>query len=239
VNAQTFPALKIKDNLASEADHTDKYLYYSSSFQGKSFVCQQLIPIQSAVGEALKVLISVQGADGSGDNVLSNDNDWILFTANLLNAGISVGGDLTYQWQKLNNGIWENISSIASMQEVVSNTLKVYDPAVEGVEMFRCLIGYMGKSYIGICEATDVHDPFYIEKGCSNASGSVNVGETVQYNPKVYDRSNGEISTGWTFSYALTDHSGNVINDVTEKTLTYENILKYGGISVRIEASKE
>ena len=83
VNGKKFPALKIKDNLATAEDHTDKYIYYSSSYDGKTFVCQQLIPIQQAVGEAYQVLISVEGASGSGDNVLSEDNDWIKFSGSL------------------------------------------------------------------------------------------------------------------------------------------------------------
>ena len=42
-NGSTFPALKIKGNLASENDYTDKYIYYSSTSRGKAFTCQQLI----------------------------------------------------------------------------------------------------------------------------------------------------------------------------------------------------
>ena len=58
LNKKVFPALKIKGNLATAADHTDKYIYYKSSWQGKQFTCQQLIPIMEAVGESYKVNIS-------------------------------------------------------------------------------------------------------------------------------------------------------------------------------------
>ena len=59
------------------------------------------------------------------------------------------------------------------------------------------------------------------------------------FNPKVYDRSDGSVSTGWTFDYMLTKRSdGSVISDINHTQLTYDNIERYGGINVRIEASK-
>ncbi len=237
-NGQTFPALKIKGNLATESDYTDKYIYYSSTYQGKAFVCQQLIPIQAAAGDAYKVLISVEGESGSGDNVLSNDNDWIKYTADLQLAGQTVSG-ATCAWQKLVDGAWQALSNVTGLTEVSGNTLKVYNAAVEGVEEFRCAVTYGGKTYYETVQATDIHDPYYIEDGCSVTGDAVKKGETVTFSPKVYDRSSGEVSTGWTFSYTLTQRSdGSVITDVTVSALTYDNINRYGGINVRIEAIK-
>lgn len=238
VNGQTFSGLKIKGNLATAADHTDKYIYYQSSYQGKAFICSQLIPIQAAVGDSYKVLISIMGADGSGDNILGNDQDWIKFTASLLRTGQQVTGSMTYKWQRIENGAWKDITSIQKVLEVSSNVLTAYDAGVEGVEQFRCAITYGGETYYGFCEATDIHDPFYIEKGSTHPSGSVNVGEKVTYNPKVYDRATGEVSTGWSFTYTFTDDNGNVLDDITRNNLTYDNIVKHGGISTRIEASR-
>ena len=74
--------------------------------------------------------------------------------------------------------------------------------------------------------------------GRSQASGAVAVGATVTYAPKVYRRDDGSLSTGWTFRFAFTDSKGNALEDITEKTLTYDNILRYDGISVRVEAQK-
>ena len=36
----------------------------------------------------------------------------------------------------------------------------------------------------------------------------------------------------------ITDSEGNAVSDVTEKTLTYDNIKEHNGLAVRIEASK-
>ena len=239
LNGSTFPALKIKGNLATETDYTDKYIYYSSTYKGKAFVCQQLIPIQASVGDAYKVLISVEGENGIGDNVLSNDNDWIKYTANLQLAGQTVASGVTYAWQRLVNGVWQNVSHVAGLTEITSNTFKVFNAAVEGVEEFRCVATYGGKEYYEVFQATDIHDPFYIEDGCNIVGDAVKVGETATFNPKVYDRSSGEISTGWTFTYTLLKRSdGSIITDISVNALTYENIERYGGINVRIEAFK-
>lgn len=238
VNKMVFPALKIKDNLATADDHTDKYIYYKSSFQNKAFTCQQLIPIMTAVGESYKVNISYTGADGSGDNVLADDNDWCQMVATLTRSGAPIDGNVAYKWQRLVNGQWQNISNIQAVTELSGNTLKVFDTAVEGVEMFRCVVTYASNEYIGIAEVSDIHDPYFIDMGRSQASGAVAVGTTVSYSPKVYSRADGKLSTGWTFRFYFSDSKGNVLSDITEKTLTYDNILKYDGISVRLEAIK-
>ena len=238
-NGSTFPALKIKGNLASENDYTDKYIYYSSTSRGKAFTCQQLIPIQAAVGENYKVLISVMGENGAGDNVLSNDNDWIKYTAYLQLAGQTVSSGVTYSFQRLINGAWQTVKNVDGLTEISGNTFKVYNAAVEGVEEFRCVATYNSKEYMEVFQATDIHDPFYIEDGCNITGDAVKPGETATFNPKVYDRSTGEVSTGWTFSYTLLRRvDGSVITDITVKSLTYENIDRYGGINVRIEARR-
>lgn len=235
-NGKTFPAIKIKGNLADKYK-SDKTIYYQSSYRDMKVICSQSLPIMASGGDSFKVLVNCIGADGSGDNVLSNDNDWVQFTANLQRAGINVDG-AQYQWQRNESGAWKDMTTIANMQEVNGQTLKLYNAGVEGSELFRCLAKYSSQTYVGTAEATDIHDPFYIDIGRSIPTQGVNVGQTVTYNPKVYERSTGELSTGWTFIFSFTDNDGNTVTDVTEKTLTYDNITKHNGIAVRIEARK-
>lgn len=242
LNGSTFPALKIKGNLANENDYTDKYIYYRSTYRGMTIVCQQLIPIQAAVGDAYKVLLSVEGDNGIGDNVLSNDNDWVKYTANLQLAGQTVANGVTFAWQRLVNGAWQTVTHVQGLTEIsgaTSNVFKVFNAAVEGVEEYRCVATYNHNDYYEVFQVTDIHDPFYIDDGCSHPGDAVKVGETVTFTPKVYDRSTGDLSTGWTFTYTLTKRAdGTVISDVTVNTLTYDNIDRYGGINVRTEASR-
>lgn len=237
MNGMTMPALKIKANLASEADHTDKYIYYRSSYDGKGFTCQQLIPIQESVGDTMKLICTVEGEDGSGDEVLSNDNDWVKLTCALQRAGINVEG-VSYVWQRLSSGVWNDCKTIDAMQEVNGASIKLYNAGVEGTELFRCKATYDGKDYYHVHEVSDVHDPFYIIMGRSQASPAVSDGQTVTYNPKVYDRASGKVSEGWTFDFTITDHEGNILSDLTKDNLTYANIKKYEDISVRCKASR-
>lgn len=237
-NGKTFPALKIVGNLATEADHSDKYIYYKSSYQGKDFTCQQLIPIQESVGDSLRVLITCAGADGSGDNVLSADNDWVQFTASLQRSGVTVTDGVTYQWQRYVGGAWTDMETVDALFTVSGASLKCFDAGVEGVELFRCVATYGGQQYMGSCEATDIHDPFYVEPGRSIPRQSVLPGETVTYSPKVYERATGAEQDGWTFAYSFVDNDGQALDDLTKDNLTYANIAKHGGFAVRIEASK-
>lgn len=238
MNGATYPAIKIKDNLATSANHTDKHIYYSSTFQGKQFVCDQLIPIQATSGDALKVLVSVEGANGSGDYVLSDNNDYVKFTARLLRAGVPISDPYDCEWQRFVNGNWSKIDSVKNMLEVVNNVLTAYNTGVEGQELFRAKITYNKNVFYGTCEATDQHDPFYVEMGRSKPTREVGIGEKITYNPRVYERSTGNLSTGWTFTFNFTDYNGEVITDVDQNSLTYDNIKKHGSIAVRCNANR-
>lgn len=235
-NGKTFPALRIKGNLVTETDWTDKYIYYSSSYKGNTFTCQQMIPIKATVGDTYDILLSYVGADGTGDNVLSTDNDYVEVTANLQASGKTIS-DVTYKFQHLVNNVFVDVATLADVMEVNGNTAKFYENAVDGVEVFRVVATYKDEEYVKAFEITDVHDPYILDDGCSHPSGGVQAGEKVTFSPKVYERSTWSLSTGWSFSYIFMSE-GVVINDVTASTLTYENISKYKGITVRIEASK-
>lgn len=236
-NGKIFPALKIIDNLATKEDHTDKYIYYKSTYGGKSFTCQQLIPIQESVGDSYKVLVSTTGADGSGDNVLSSDNDWVQFSASLQRAGVDVSG-AAYQWQRNTVTGWENISSVESLITANGSVLKVWAAGIEGTEMYRCLVTYNTKNYYGFAEATDIHDPLYVELNRSTPSQFIDPGQTVSYDPKVRERATGELSTEkWKFTFFFKDKNGSNVS-VTDNKPTYNVIKKSGSLAVSVLADK-
>jgi hypothetical protein len=247
VNGKNYPGLKIVGNLANAADYTDKYIYYVATYKGKQFTCQQLIPIQASAGSQLKILLSVEGQDGTGDNVLSNDNDWIKYTAYLQMAGVTVNNS-SFKFYRLVGGNWSEVSSQSGLYEIAttdnSASLKLYNAAVEGVELYKVVATLDGKEYTETFEATDIHDPFYIVDGCSIAGEAVKVGETVTFNPQIYDRSTGELATGnyvtskWTFNFTFISRTtGQPITSLTKDNLTYDNIQSTGGIATVIEAS--
>lgn len=243
VNGNVFPALKIIGNLvdATRNDFTDKYIYYVGAYNGKQFTCQQMIPVQAAVENAYTVLLSVEGADGSGDETLSNDNDWIKYTAYLQISGETQPG-ATYTFQHLVNNSWVNVTNQSGLTEVGTNSLKLFDAAVEGTELYRVKVVYNNKTYYKTMEPTDEHDPYYIDDGCSILGDSVKPGDSISFNPKVRNRTDGtDVTTrdGWTFAYTLVKRiDGTTISGLNVSGLTYDVINQYGGVSVRIEATK-
>ncbi len=243
MNGKTFPALKIKGNLVSPslADVTDKWIYYVSQYNGKQFTCSQLIPVQAAVGDAYNILLDIEGADGSGDETLSADNDWVKYTAYLQLAGVTIQ-DAVISFEHLESGQWVPVTHNVGVTEIVNNSLKLFDTAVEGTELYRAKAVYNNKNYYKTMEPSDIHDPRYIDEGCNIMGDSVKVGETATFNPKVIDRETGDdvtASEGWSFSYTLIKRQdSSIITDITVANLTYANILAKGGIAVRIEANR-
>lgn len=248
VNGKTFPALKIKGNIATADDYTDKFFYYQSTYDGKTFTCQQELPIQASAGSSCKLLLSVEGQDGSGDDVLSNDNDWVKYTAYLQMSGVTITEGVTFAWSRFVNGTWQALSNSTGLTEIAAasgqSSLKLFNAAVEGVELYKCVATYQSKTYEEVFQATDIHDPYYIVDGCNIIGEAVQSGETVTFSPQVYDRSTGELATGdhatskWTFAYTYVNaKTRKVISSLSGNSISYGNIKAQGGISVVIEAT--
>ena len=247
VGGATFPALRIKGNLCSANDLSDKHIYYKSTYNGKPFTCSQLIPVQTTVGDAKEILISVTTADGSGSTALSNTNAWIQLTAALQRAGSSISG-ATYQWQKLVNGAWVNVTNNPTVIEVNNATphiIKVYANGVDSEDIFRVVVTHEGVTSYKTQQLTDTSDIFYIFEGCSQAGDAVEEGVDVSFTPVVYDRKNNvpDTSNTWHFSFLLL----NLITgaQVGNPSTTVPFVVQYStleaeqGVSVVISATNE
>ena len=250
MNGKTFPGLTIKANLVNPAnrDGTDKHIYFDGNYNGKHFTCHQMIPVQAVVGDAYQLMVSVEGVNGTGDEVLSDDNDWIRYTASLqmMSTGTDIA-DAVITFEHLENNAWVAVANHTGFTEVSGNTLKLYDNAVDGSELYRAKAVYLGKTFYQTMNPTDEHDPYYIEDGCSILGDSVMRGETVSFSPKVYKRKHGigeededvTSSEGWTFAYTLVSQSdGSVITEINQNGITYEKLQKYKGIATRIQATR-
>lgn len=251
MNGKTFPALTIIDNLVKPDNTvtTDIYIYYVGTYNGKQFTCSQQIPVQSIVGDAYNLLVSVVGASGYGDEVLSDDNDYIEYTASL--QVMSTGTDIAaavIQFQHFENGQWVTISSSTTGYiEITGKKMKIFEAAVDGAELFRVVATYGGDTWYKILEPTDEHDPYYIVDGCSILGDSVKRGETVSFNAKVFKRHNGineededvTVTEGWTFTYTLiAQNTGSVITAFDQTGITYDRLVENGGIAVRTQARR-
>lgn len=245
ISGATYPALKIKGNLCSAQDLTDKHIYYKSTYRGKPFTCSERIPVQTTVGNAKEVLISLTTEDGSGSNVLSNTNRWVEMTAVLQRAGASISG-ATFQWQKWTAGAWTNVTSQLGVIEVLSsNKIKVYGAGVDGEEIFRIVATHDGESLYKTQQLTDIADPYYIYDGCSQAGDAVEEGVDVTFHPVVYDRIRQvpDTSNTWSFSYQMLNMvTGAQVGSVatgSSFTVLHTVLDEEKGVSVVISANNE
>lgn len=247
VGGATYPALRIKGNLCSANDLSDKHIYYKSTYNGKPFTCSQLIPVQTTVGDAKEILISITTADGSGSTALSNTNAWIQLTAALQRAGSTISG-ATYQWQKLVNGAWVNVTNNPTVIEVNNATphiIKVYVNGVDSEDIFRVAVTHEGVTSYKTQQLTDTSDIFYIFEGCSQAGDAVEEGVNVSFNPVVYDRRTNvpDTSNTWHFSFLLLNlitgaQVGNPSTTVPF-VVQYSTLQAEQGVSVVISATNE
>lgn len=249
-NVKTFPALVIKGNLVNSVSQiaTDIHIYYKGTYNGKAFTCEQVIPVQSVVGDAYQLMVSVTGASGLGDEVLSDDNDWILYTASLqmMSTGTAISAAVI-TFEHLENGAWQTVSNNTGITEVNSTnkTLKLFEAAVDGSELYRVKATYNGDTWYQLLNPTDEHDPYYIVDGCSIDGDTVKRGDTVTWAPQVYKRRYDDddvdvtLSEGWTFTYTLVSQkTGATITAFTQTGITYDTLVANGGIAVRIQASR-
>lgn len=245
VGGATYPALRIKGNLCSANDLSDKHIYYKSTYNGKPFTCSQLIPVQTTVGDAKEILISITTADGSGSTALSNTNAWIQLTAALQRAGSTISG-ATYQWQKLVNGAWVNVTNNPTVIEVNNATphiIKVYVNGVDSEDIFRVAVTHEGVTSYKTQQLTDTSDIFYIFEGCSQAGDAVEEGVNVSFNPVVYDRRTNvpDTSNTWHFSFLLLNMiTGAQVGDPSTTipfVVPYSTLEREDGVSVVISAT--
>lgn len=248
VGGAQYPALKIKGNLAKEGDLTDKYIYYKSTYNGKPFTCAQLIPIQTTVGDATELIISVASQNGVGSTALTNSNTWATLTAHLLKAGGNVDADATFQWQRFVNGAWVNVVNSPGEVEVVSaQQIKVYTAGVDCEEVFRVAAVYDGKTKYQAQQLTDQTDAYYIFDGCSNVGDAVEDGTNVTFTPAVYTRTGNVPDTEytWKFSFFLYNiATGAELTElkktnVSTYTVNYDTLKTNRGVSVIISATNE
>ncbi len=246
VNGSTFPALRIKGNLATANDLTDKHIYYKSTCAGKPFTASILIPIQTTVGESTKLEVFLQTADGSGSNVLSNTNAWVQLTAALQRAGTTIASGVTYQWQKLVNGQWQNVTNQQGTVEVISSSvIKVYNPGVDTEDLYRVAATYDNTTTYKTQQLTDEADPFYIYDGCSQAGDAVPAGTDVSFTPVVYDRITNQPDTAntWSFSFYMfnmvTTAAVGTVSTTVPFVVPYATLEQNQGLQVVIVATNE
>lgn len=242
VNGNTYPALKVIGNLATADDLNSKTIYYQSTYKTKTFVCKQEIPVYETVGDTYDVSISSVNEKGVSDTVIDNDSEFLNLRSYLTMSGAESEPDAA-KWQKLTTNGWKDLSTQSGLFQVSDNgrNLKVMDAGLSGIEDFRAVLTKGGRYYSSTIQLADTHDPYYISIGRSTVSGIIQPDQDVSYTPKVYQRSNNEVQSGWSFSFTTFDNDGVQIRKasaVNTFTVTSSEISQHKTITVAISAEK-
>ena len=234
VNGQTQPCLVICGNLATKTDLTSKMIYYVGKYDDMTFTCQQEITVVTAMADSYDVIVSAEGPGGvSGDNVITNDSDYVIFRPYMLRGGVQVSG-ATFTWERLANGAWSAVTHKSGEVEISADgSIKIYEKAVYGVEYFRVTAAYGASVTVKkVVNVSDTQDPYYLLDGCST-SGEVKSGTSAVFKPQVYVRSTNvpDTANDWKYAFTVTSSdSGDVLMTAnTTLTLTYAQIRGYGG----------
>ena len=130
-----------------------------------------------------------------------------------IESGAVIEDGLTYQWQKAvaTNEGWENIS------DATAKTFKVTESDIATYGDYRVLV-YENGTLIGsdTRSVMDATDPYVIELNPNPADETIDEDESgnskVTYTPKVVDRRNGKVASGFLFCFSVKDAGGAPLN---------------------------
>jgi hypothetical protein len=170
-------------------------------------------------------------------------------------GGVQIAANtLTYQWQKIVNGSWANVSGSGTYKTGQEQILEVNEKDVHTYAKYRCQVK-RGNELLGYGKANimDSTDPYIIEPNPTkyNSSGTSlgtdesieNEGEYVRYSPRIVSRSNpGVAATGFSnakFNFLFSASDGNAVAQTLNSAtgdVTYAMCLSNGNIDVSIES---
>lgn len=249
VSGNTYPCLVIKGNLASTTNLTDVLIYCQFTYNNLTITCHATISVKETTGDLYQVLISSISENGMSDTVIDNEGEWLRLTAYLqLNGETVKDVSGTFNWLRATTTGNEVVSHVAgktaiSTQDgssVKNNVLTLYESGVQGVEEYFAEIAYGNTTYRGSIQVSDVREPYYIEIGRNLVSSFVKESQTVVYTPSVYQRKNGQIDSGWSFTFRCTDD-----NDFSQQEsgdsfeVSGQKVKQYGTLHVHITATKD
>lgn len=170
-------------------------------------------------------------------------------------GGVQIAANtLTYQWQKIVNGAWANVSGTGTYKTGQEQILEINEKDVHTYAKYRCQVK-RGNELLGYGKANimDSTDPYIIEPNPTkyNSSGTSlgtdesieNEGEYVRYSPRIVSRSNpGVAATGFSnakFNFIFSASDGNAVAQTLNSAtgdVTYPMCLSNGNIDVSIES---
>ena len=216
-----FDGVRIKENLLVDSQFAPITITLSAPVQYGTqtdiLKASYTIPVMEYSGNGN--IVTIKAGDNNNFVITSKDTtsdaSRVIMEAYVydIESGTVIEDDLTYQWQKAvaTNEGWENI------RDATAKTFKVTESDIATYGDYRVLV-YENGSLIGsdTRSVMDATDPYVIELNPNPADETIDEDESgnskVTYTPKVVDRRNGKVASGFLFCFSLKDAGGAPLN---------------------------
>ena len=216
-----FDGVKIRENLLEDSQFAPITITLSAPVQYGTqtdiLKASYTIPVMEYSGSGN--IVTIKAADNNNFVITSKDTksdaSKVIMEACVydVETGTEITQGLTYQWQEAvaTNEGWANISGkTAKTFEVTESDIATYGD-------YRVLV-YENGSLIGsdTRSVMDATDPYVIELNPNPADETIDEDESgnskVTYTPKVVDRRNGKVASGFLFCFSVKDAGGAPLN---------------------------
>ena len=216
-----FDGVKIRENLLEDSQFAPITITLSAPVQYGTqtdiLKASYTIPVMEYSGSGN--IVTIKAADNNNFVITSrettSDASSVIMEAYVydIESGTVIEDDLTYQWQKAvaTNEGWENI------RDATAKTFKVTESDIATYGDYRVLV-YENGTLIGsdTRSVMDATDPLIIELNPNPADETIDEDESgnskVTYTPKVVDRRNGKVASGFLFCFSVKDAGGAPLN---------------------------
>ena len=216
-----FDGVRIKENLLVDSQFAPITITLSAPVQYGTqtdiLKASYTIPVMEYSGTGN--IVTIKAGDNNNFVITSKDTtsdaSRVIMEAYVydIESGTVIEDDLTYQWQKAvaTNEGWENI------RDATAKTFKVTESDIATYGDYRVLV-YENGTLIGsdTRSVMDATDPYVIELNPNPADETIDEDESgnskVTYTPKVVDRRNGKVASGFLFCFSVKDAGGAPLN---------------------------
>ena len=261
-NGQLYYGLRIKKNVVVIAQGSAVTVKAVGVIAGANFSdevqASHTINIYPQTGSAAQIdildITTVEGVANVGRNFTFDADNQIItmkvesyIGSSRVDNGASqiTANQITYLWQRIENGVWTNVQSNGS--NVTTQTINVSEQDVHTYAKYRCAV-YKNNVLLGYGKANimDSTDPYIIEPNPSPKDETIeDSGDTVVYTPKIVSRGTGAEVSGFSnmkYNFVFTASDGVVVGSATNAdtgTVTYAMCLANGNIDVTIESYED
>lgn len=210
---QPYYGLQILDNIAAAAGYASVAVKMVATLSYGTTSSQEIehsytIPIAQYTGTSYRVTIA---AGDSKNFILTSKGDSCILKALAYQSSALLSSGLTYQWQKMADGAWADISGATSQTLTVStDDVNVYGNYRVKVSLSGTLIGTDTQ---GVMDASDPYDVLPNPDPADETINETGTDKTqVTYTPKVVKRGTTTTAVDTTFYFTVLDAAGVYLN---------------------------